>query len=128
MTEAIRDCHQINGRIPRINNENDFDKIGEMNFKADMAIHGGSWISYIDGTLNGDIEHDGNGKWYDYYDKDIIEYLPWQSHPTEQPNELGVSCVGLHYYGKGDKRNGLGDYPCRMVEGDPIAFCYYKVM
>ena len=40
--------------------------------------------SYIDGTLTGEIEHDGTGEWYDYYDEDKIDIFNWQTTPTEQ--------------------------------------------
>ena len=74
--------------------------------------------------MTGAVEYDGTGKWYDYYDKDRVAFLNWQDTPTIQPNELGVSCTKMFFYGIDDEKNGLGDCPCRAITGDE---CYYKV-
>ena len=49
--------------------------------------------------MTGDVEHDGTLEWYDYYDGDKIEVFNWQQVPTVQPDEPGVSCTSIHYYG-----------------------------
>ena len=49
--------------------------------------------------MTGKVEHDGTLEWYDYYDKDQIDFLNWQKVPTVQPNEPGTSCTSIHYYG-----------------------------
>ena len=75
MNEAIENCNVMNGRLPKVNNLEDFHKIGDLSVRTDYIY---TWTSYIDGTLNGAVEHDGNGTWYDYYDGDVIGLL-WQS-------------------------------------------------
>lgn len=81
----------------------------------------------MDGTVTGEIECDGSLEWYDYYDHDRIEFFNWQQTPTLQPDEPGVSCTVIFYHGPGDVKNGLGDTPCRAVDGDELASCYYRV-
>ena len=41
----------------------------------------------------------------------------------QQPDELGVGCVKFIYDGIGDKRNGLGDTPCKAYTPET---CYYR--
>ena len=69
LNEAIENCNLLNGRLPRMNNLEDFHKIGELSVRTDSVY---TWTSYIDGTLNGEVEHDGSELWYDYYDQDKI--------------------------------------------------------
>ena len=95
LDKAIETCNELNGRLPRYNNQEDFDKIGSLQVKTEVVR---VWVrsiftkryeivfqgSYIDGTLTGEIEHDGTGEWYDYYDGDKIDIFNWQTTPTEQ--------------------------------------------
>ena len=82
----------------------------------------GVWTSYIDGTVSGG--QDGTQQWYDYYDNDTIQLLNWQTDgELVQPNEYGVSCVVMYYYGEDSTRNGLGDIPCKAIASDPMAHC-----
>ena len=68
------------------------------------------WVSIVDGQVH---QQNGNGIRKDYYDNDIVEYLPWSTFPVLQPNELGVGCHYLQYEYNGSPGNGICDFPCK---------------
>ena len=72
MEEAVENCDKLHGRLPRFNTLDDYNKFGDLSVRYGEGRGLHTWTAYVDGTITGDIEEDGQQMWYDYYDGDLI--------------------------------------------------------